>query len=73
MPRKKDEQEVIKELGDTVKFLLRMETDLYDRVKMQSLRRYSMSATAYIRMAIIERLEKDEMNEASLRKKFTTR
>ena len=65
---KEEIKEIVKD-GNYFKFLLRVEPEMYERVKNQALRRFGMTATAYIRLALTERLEADEKTEASVRKK----
>ncbi len=50
-------------------FLMRFDTDVHERIKLQALRRFGITVTAYIRIAVMEKLEKDETEEAAMRKK----
>jgi len=69
---RKTTEEVLEAVGDGgyFKFLLRLEPELYERVKLQALRRYGITASSYMRLALTERLEKDELSEAATRKKL---
>lgn len=68
---RKTAEEVLEAVGDGeyFKFLLRLEPEMYERVKLQALRRYGMTASTYMRLALTERLERDEASEAAARKK----
>ena len=65
---KEEIKEVVKD-GKYFQFLLRVEPEMYERVQGQALRRFGMTASAYIRLALTERLEKDEISEGQVRKK----
>jgi hypothetical protein len=65
---KEEIKEVVKE-GKYFKFLLRIEPEMYERIQSQALRRFGMTASTYIRLALTERLEKDEISEGQVRKK----
>lgn len=71
-PRKKTVvlEEGVKE-GRYFKFLLQLEHSVHERLLAQSLRRFGITATAYIRMALTEKLERDETSEVMMRKKYT--
>lgn len=49
---------------DSTKILITLEKDLYERIKCQAVR-FGNSASAYIRMAVSEKLEKDETSKMS--------
>ena len=69
MVKKEKEEIEVAEDGKTFKFLLRLEPDVYERIKQQSLRRLGITATAYMRIAIMTKLEEDEASEAKIRGK----